>query len=274
LGDVNVALGRYARGVEDYRRFVALDDREPRVWYKLGLALYQDGQSAQAVDPLRRALAIDDRLAEAHYLLGVCLRTTGRNGEALRALQRAVAVNAALAPAREELANLDHEMGRTRDRLEQLEALAALDPRPERFVSTALAYAAAERLDAAVITLIRAAERYPTAPGIPTALGRLWLDQADAERDPTALRKALAVLQPVATRANATGEALWLYGKALLRAGDLGGAELVLRQASLRAPVVPASLADLADAADRLGHRDIARDAERRYAAVTGEELR
>src|ERR1041385_3797893 len=35
LGDVNVAMGRYERAADAYRRYVALDDRAPRVLYKL-----------------------------------------------------------------------------------------------------------------------------------------------------------------------------------------------------------------------------------------------
>jgi tetratricopeptide (TPR) repeat protein len=268
LGDVNIALGRFERGAEEYRRFVSLDEREPRVWYKLGLALYQDGQAAQAVDPLRRAVGLDDRLAEGHYLLGVCLRLSDRNAEALKSLQRAVSLNPALAAAREELADLDRSLGRVRERLEQLEALAVLDTRPERLVDLALAYAAAGRLDGAVATLTRAAERYPSSAVVPTALGRVWLEEAEGTPDAEPLRKAVDILRPIAARTNASGETLALYGRALLRSGDVAGAELVLRQAALRTPIVTASLVDLAEAADRLGHRDVARDAQRRYAAI------
>ena len=40
LGDVNYALLRYDRAVEQYRHYTELDDRSPRVLYKLALAQY------------------------------------------------------------------------------------------------------------------------------------------------------------------------------------------------------------------------------------------
>jgi tetratricopeptide (TPR) repeat protein len=45
LGDVNVALGRNERAIERYETFITLDDRNPRVLYKLGLARYRARRS-------------------------------------------------------------------------------------------------------------------------------------------------------------------------------------------------------------------------------------
>ena len=44
LGDVNVGLGRGERAIEQYEAFIALDDRNARVLYKLGLARYRIGR--------------------------------------------------------------------------------------------------------------------------------------------------------------------------------------------------------------------------------------
>ena len=84
LGDVNAAMGRYGRASEHYEAFIALDDRSPRVLYKLALAYYRNGQVEQAINPLRDAVDLDGRFTEAHYLLGMCLRETqaGRGGAA------------------------------------------------------------------------------------------------------------------------------------------------------------------------------------------------
>ena len=285
LGDVNAAMGRYERAAEHYRRFVALDDRDARVLYKLGLAVYRAGQPAMAIDPLRRALAIDERLAEAHYLLGMCLRAA-RTGDAVRPLQRAIALNPAFAAAREELADVYGELGRTRDRVEQLEALAALEPgRTERLVSVGMAYARAGRGDAALTALGRAAERHPDDPVVYTALGRSWLEAAERDgdgpdgngldrsgldRSKVALRKALEALQPAATRAGASSETLALYGRALLLSGDLAAAEVVLQQAVTRFPLEPIAFLHLAQAAERLRHPAVALAARDRYDALVG----
>lgn len=286
LGDVNAAMGRHDRAAEHYRRFVTLDDRDARVLYKLGLASYRAGQPAMAVDPVRRALAIDDRLAEAHYLLGMCLRDA-RTADAVRPLQRAIALNPAFAAAREELADVYGALGRTRERVEQLEALAALEPgRAERLVSVGVAYARAGRGDAAITTLGRAAERYPDDPTVYTALGRTWLEAAERSDDNqgadgqgadgsgasrVALGKALEALQTAAARAAASSETLALYGRALLRSGDAAAAERVLQQAVTRFPVEPVAFLHLAQAAERLRHPAIARAARERYDALTGD---
>lgn len=271
LADVNVSMGRYERAAELYRAFTALDDRAPRVLYKLALTYYRNGQAAMAIEPLRRAVAIDERLPEAHYLLGMCLRGS-ENDEALRALTRALELNQAFVAAREELADLYAETGRTREAIEQLEALAALEPaRAERLVSVGLAYARLGRTDAAILTLGRAAERYPEEPVVYTALGRVWLESAEARNDRVNLSKAVEALAPIATRAGATSEALMLYGRALFLSGDIAGAERTLQQAVATRPVDPVAYRYLADAGERLGHVNVAHDALRRYVALVSE---
>ena len=79
-------MGRYALAAEDYKAFTLLDDRSPRVLYKLALAYYRNRQIEEAIAPLRSAIALDERLAEAHYLLGMCLRerVRGRRGTSRR----------------------------------------------------------------------------------------------------------------------------------------------------------------------------------------------
>jgi tetratricopeptide (TPR) repeat protein len=272
LGDVNAAMGRYERAAEQYRRFTTLDDRAPHVYYKLALAYYRNGQDAMAVEPLRQAVALDSRFAEAYYLLGMCLRERKDNAEALRALTRAVEINPAFAAAREELADLHADSGRSRDAIEQLEALAALEPgRAERLVSVGLAYARLGRTDAAILTLGRAAERYADEPVVYTALGRVWLDTAESRNDRVALSKAVEALQPTAKRADASSEALALYGRSLFLSGEMTDAERTLQEATARMPVDPIAFKYLAATAERLGHVAIVRDALARYVALVNE---
>lgn len=272
LGDVNAAMGRYERASEHYQAFTALDDRSPRVLYKLALAHYRNGQVERAIEPLRDAVALDERFTEAHYLLGMCLRERGQDDEALRALTRAVEISPAFAAAREELVDLFDRTDRRQAALEQLEALAALEPaRAERLISVGLAYARWGRTDAAILTLGRAAERYPDEPAVYTALGRVWLEAAELRNDRVALSKAIEALQPTAASATASGETLMLYGRAMLRSGDARAAERILLQAVGKPPVEPAAFRYLADAAERLGHLPVARDALLRYVALAGE---
>ena len=53
------ASERFDRAAERYEAYVALDDRSPRVWYKLGLASLSRRSAGQAREPLQRAVALD-----------------------------------------------------------------------------------------------------------------------------------------------------------------------------------------------------------------------
>jgi tetratricopeptide (TPR) repeat protein len=268
LGDVQTALGQYAAAAAEYQRYLTLDDRAPGVLYKLALAHYRNDMPARAVEPLRRAVAIDDRFAEAHYLLGLSLRDTDRQ-QSLRALRRALDVNPTFAAAREELARVYEQMGRWQDAIDELEALAALEPsRPERLVNVGLAYARIGRRDTAVLTLGRAADRHPDATVVFTALGRIWLTTAEAQKDPIALGKAIEALQPAAAQADAVSETRALYGRALALSGNMVAAERMLLQAVAMTPVDPSAYRYLAEVARRLGHAAVARDAAAKHARL------
>ncbi|HLG54786.1 MAG TPA: tetratricopeptide repeat protein [Vicinamibacterales bacterium] len=273
LGDVHAAMGRYETAAGDYQRYLALDDRASPVLYKLALAYYRGGLATRSIDPLRKAVALDDRFAEAHYLMGLCLRDHDRE-QALRALTHAVEVNGSFAAAREEMARMYEDMGRYQEAIEQLQALAALEPaRPERLVNVGLAQARFGRRDTAVLTLGQAAERHPDASVVYTALGRVWLESADGQRDPVALGKAIEALQPAAALAGAASETLTLYGRALSLSGNAVAAERTLLQAVTKLPVDPLAYRYLSDVARRLGHSSIARDAATKYAALTAPAL-
>lgn len=270
LGDVSAAMGRYDQAIDHYDRYLQLDDRSTRVLYKVALAYVRQGQAVRGIEPLRRAIGLDDQFAEAHYLLGLALRGGGNNDQALTELRRAIAIDAALIPAREELADLCLSRGgRVREAVDQLEAIAALEPsRPERVVDVASALARNGQREAALLTLNRAAERHPGSPVLFAALGRIWLEMAAAEDDSSAVRKAIAALQPQARRPDATSEVLTLLGEAQLRAGNVADAERTLQQAVTRQPVMALAYRHLAEAARRRGHSATARDAEARYSRL------
>jgi tetratricopeptide (TPR) repeat protein len=270
LGDVYLEVGRYADAAEQYQRYLSLDDRAPRVVYKLALARYREGQLPAAEELSRRVLAQDDGMAEAYYLRGLVLRELGRGDEAIAALGRTIALTPGFAPAREALAAMASSGGGWREGLEHLEALAALEPaRPERLVNVGLAYARAGRLEEAVLTLRRAAERHPGSPVVYGALGRVWLAAAEDRHDRAALDHALSAFRIAAADAGASSEVLALYGHALLVARQARAAEQVLRRATARRPVDPAAFRYLSEAAQRIGHRAIARRAQQQYVALT-----
>ena len=271
LGDVNYSLRRYDRAAELYQSYVELDDRSPRVLYKLALAHYSARRPRASIAPLNEAIGIDDRFAEAFYLLGLCLRDIENYKDSLRALETSVRLSPAMVPARQELADLYGRMGRVEDRIGQLEALLGLEPGASRQVSLGLADARAGQFDRAVTTLGRAAERYPDDSSTYVALGRVWLEKAQARPDRVDLSKALGALQG-AVGTDDSSEALTLFGRALLLSGTVDLAETVLRQATERRPVDAQAFYYLADAAGRRGHHEVARRALVDYQSLEGDD--
>ncbi len=273
LGDVLYAQERYAPAARRYEAYVRIDDRSPRVSYKLGLARFRSGDSAGAVQALRQAVHLDDRFVEAYYVLGLSLQGDRRTNEAVWALQRAISLAPAFAPAREALASLFRTLNRPRERVEQLEQLVELQPgRVDRKIALALAQADAGRPDLAVATLSRSAEDAPVAPAVYSALGSVWLQLAESRGDRVALVKALEATRMLVADRNATGDDLFLRGRVLLAAGQADAALRTLRLATARLPVPPAAFERLAAAAVRLGRHAEARDALLRYATLVTDD--
>jgi tetratricopeptide (TPR) repeat protein len=274
LGDVNVAMGRHERAVERYEAFVALDDRNARVFYKLGLARYRANRGNAALQPLQQALQIDPTMTEAHYVRGLVQRDLNQLPAARKSLEEAARrAPAGQTAAREALADVYGFEGDHGKAINQLEALAALEPsRADRAVAVGLAQARAGREDAAVITLSRAAERFPDEPIVYAALGHVWLAEAQRRGDRVALMKAVEALTLAAARSDATSEALTELGRALVLSGDRPAAERALRQAVDRLPVAAEAYRYLADLTARNGGIQDARDALVKYATLIGDE--
>jgi len=123
-----------------------------------------------------------------------------------------------------------------------------------------------------VLTLGNALDRTPNQPLIFGALGRVWLERAQAKDDRVDLSKALEALERVASSPGATSELLTLYGRALLQDGEPDVAERVLQQAATRYPVEPSALVFFAQAAERQNHLDPARQALIDYESLTGDD--
>lgn len=274
LGDANAALGRHDRAIERYEAFKALDDRNARVLYKLGLERYRAGRSKEAITVLQQALSIEPAMGEAHYVLGLVQRDLDQLPAARKSLEEAARRSPAGQTApREALAEVylqDGDFGRA---INQLEALAALEPtRSDRVVAVGLAQARAGREDAAVVTLGRAVERFPDAPQVYAALGHVWLTEAQRRGDRVALNKALEALQHAAGRSDTTSDTYAELGRAWMLAGDRHAAERALRQAVATLPVPPDAYLQLADVTGRDGRIQDARDALLKYATLIGDE--
>jgi len=275
LGDVLYQLQRYQRAADAYESALALDDRLTRVDYKLAIARYLAGDARGAIAALARTSQGTDATAEMHYLLGLAYRDTGRPADAQRSFEQAVALSPGLIAAREELADLYSTHARRADLLDQLQLLAGLDRnRVEREVVVALAQARAGRTEPAIVTLGTALERTPDDPRIYQALGQVWLQDAEARNDRSALKKALEALERAGSGANVSSATLTLFGRALLRDGQGDRAERILQVATTRYPVDPMSFSYYAAAAERQKHFEAARQALVDFAALAGDDGR
>lgn len=272
LGDTYLALQRFDRAEDRYQTYLGLDDRSPRVWYKLGLAYYRAADPARAREPLQKAVALDKAMAEAQLLLGLCLRDLGEAVLARKSLETAAQLAPGLTAPREALAGLFAAAGDNARAIDQLEALAALDPsRPDRQVALGLAHARARRYEASILTLSRAVERFPDEPSVYAALGHVWLEAAEVRDDPVALKKAVQALTTAASHSDVASDTLADLGHALILSADAPAAERALRQAVMRLPVSPDAYRYLATLVVRDGRVQEARDALIRYATLVGD---
>jgi arylsulfatase A-like enzyme/tetratricopeptide (TPR) repeat protein len=97
LAMVELRRRRWAAARTSAERAVKLNDRLPRGWNDLGVALYELGQPAAALDAWQRAADLDGSLLDALWNLGTKAAGQGRPEQARRALARFLE----LAPAKD-----------------------------------------------------------------------------------------------------------------------------------------------------------------------------
>jgi len=245
----------YAQAAEQLR------DESPALLYQLALARYRAGSPAAARDPLRRIVARNDSIAEAHYLLGLVYRDTQEVDAAINSLEQAVRIAPSLIAAREELADLYRSRGRYGDETDQLRALADVDDHVDRRVALALVEARRDQFDTAIGMLGRAAVESPHDSRVQLALGRTYLARAEHTGDSASVDRALSALERALGGTAPRSEGLALFGRALYLSGDAIGAERMLKEAVATSPIDSEAFTFLADAAERLGHALVARDA-------------
>jgi tetratricopeptide (TPR) repeat protein len=273
------ALGRLFERRGDYaeaaRWYAQTSDRvreaDPSLLYRLALARYRSGDPTGAREPLRLALDLDASMVRAHFLLALVHRDAQEAEEAIAALHQAIRLAPSFLEAQEELADLYGSLGRTAEARAQLMALAVADPRLTRSIAVAMADVRAGAFESARLMLINLASAAPADSRIAVALGRLYLARAERSHDETSIALALSALESALAGTARRSEGLSLYGRALYLSGDVAGAERLLLDAVATTPVDPEAFAFLADAAVRLRHASIARDALLNLDALEGD---
>lgn len=117
MGDHEKEIGLYHRAVQcGY-------DEDDQLFFNLGMALAELGQTDSALTAMERAVALDPGNAENHFGLGLAAASAGRLDQAKLALTKAVAVDPRHWDARLELARIELEQGRLAEARIQLEAV-------------------------------------------------------------------------------------------------------------------------------------------------------
>jgi tetratricopeptide (TPR) repeat protein len=271
LGRLYERRGDFAAAADWYTQASErLHNTDARLLYALALARYRNGALPAALDAARLAIGRDHTMAEAHYLLGLVAHDLGNPRTATTALEQAVRLRPSFAEARQELAFLYREAGRVTDEAAQLRALVAMDARVDRQIALAAAQARTGQHDAALETLRAAEMATPGDSRLALAVGRVHLGLAESTGDDAATAAALAALERALGGTARRSEGLALYGRALHLSGDAAGAERLLEEAIRTSPVDPAAFGYLADAAERLGHPLLARNALLSLEALEG----
>ena len=274
LGDLYDFESRYAEAAEWYGQADArLNGQDPVLLYRLALVRFKMGAPGQALKPLEDAVAKNQASAEGHYLLGLVRRDLGKLTDAIVSLETAIAIEPMFIAAREELADVYRTADRPIDELKQLQELARIDPQNVRQVAIGLAEAAHGQLDSAIGTLTRVQQTSPNDARLQLAIGRVYLERAERAEgsgDPS-LERAFEMIERAIERSAPRSEGLALYGRALYLAERYTEAERALREAVATSPVAPESFQFLADAAERLGHDLLARDALMNFDRLEGD---
>ena len=145
LGQIEVATGHVAPGIEHYRRAVGAFPDYGRAHYALGLALRDQGQAAEAQqhlalwqqhryqepvldDPLLREVAERNAAASDLLLQGIVLESMGKLEPSIAAHERALQRNPALVQAHVNLISLYGRAGQLEKAEEHYRAAVAANP--------------------------------------------------------------------------------------------------------------------------------------------------
>jgi tetratricopeptide (TPR) repeat protein len=107
-------------------------DGDDQLYFNLGMAYAELGQSDQAIIAFQRAVALKPLNAENHFGLGLAAASAGQPDLAVRAFSKAVELNPRHWDARLELANIELDQGRLEEARIQLEAVQSGAPDNER----------------------------------------------------------------------------------------------------------------------------------------------
>ena len=257
-GDRDAAIGQLLA-------LIATDPRDAAAWTALGRIRYRAGDLAGASDAAARAVAAARYDPAALTLMGEVVRSRYGLAGALPWFQQALDRDAAFHPALIELAATLGDLGRNADMLAaSRRALAVRPGSPPALYLQAVLAARAGRIDLARALLARTDGALGAMPGALLLTGALAFAAGKPQAAAAAWQELLAA-QPMNLVARR------LLGAAMLSSGDPRGALAVLRPMALRADSDAYTLMLAARAFEAAGERDwAARYLDRAAAAGVG----
>lgn len=210
------------RGLEYFRRAVALDSTYATAWVGLARLTYRASDrgpaaraaaKVQAEAALRKALALDDSLPEAHALMGVFRGMDYDWASAEQHFRRALSLQPTSPRTREWFVQFLLMTGRREEALAEAERALALNPMsPSTIAELARALAANDRCEEALARLETIKDLDPPLLRVPAIAERCYAQQGH-------WADAIATLQPQA-ESDSTGSTLALLGYMRGRAGQ------------------------------------------------------
>lgn len=95
LGNLLVATGDLAGGIEEYHKAIAINPQQPRTYYQIGRALEQKSDTEHAQQYFQQAISVDSQYAPAYTEIGKLELRAGQLQPAVENLTRAIGINPA-----------------------------------------------------------------------------------------------------------------------------------------------------------------------------------
>ena len=208
------------KGMELYRKAMAMNPGDPWVPVELGVHLVEMGKLDEGTELLRGAARREPGLGEAHLWLGQAYRYGGMLEESLREAQQALALDATMREGSTQ--NTYLYLGRYEEFLESLPRGKSLEARTTFYRGLGLLYLGQKE---------KAVEEFDRAYGIEPALVHAQLGQAFKYAITGERELGRAVMQKMDMTHQPDGEMLYKAGQAYAMLGDHPRALRLLRQA-------------------------------------------
>lgn len=170
-----------------------------------GLRDQQGGQTAQAIEEYRRGIRADSRNPGLHNNLGVALRDSGRLDEAIEAFQTALNIDPKYEKALNNLGVSRYQQGNYAEAVDLFSQALRINPaNVESSINIGMIYFLAQRWDEALAAFQQALKYNPRSAEAHYNLGLFWERQGDHEKAVQAYRKFIelagAAHAPLAAR--------------------------------------------------------------------------